>query len=130
MRLLVATLLVAATLVGARSAQAQPAAPETHTLVLPTAIGGWIPNRSDWQREFDARMLTALRQFERTRVQAPGLTTEDLACRDATCAKALAQRFEVDEVTGSRVVADLATPPSYHLTVWRYLRAVDQPARE
>lgn len=103
-------------------ARAQTSVP---VLVMPTQLGGVVPDRAGWQREFDARMDRAVRKTGRTS-RAPGpLTASEASCRTAECMARLAEAAGTDIVLGARVVADRGSPPSYKLVVDRYDR--DRP---
>lgn len=104
------------------AAQAQTNVP---VLVMPTQLGGVVPDRAGWQREFDARMDRAVRKTGRL-PRAPGpLTASEASCRTAECMARLAEAAGTDIVVGARVVADKGSPPSYKLVVDRFDR--DRP---
>ena len=105
-----------------RTARAQPTAP---VLVLPTLVGGTVPDRIGWQREFDARLDHAITMAGRAPQSAGPLNVTESACREAECMARLAESADVNIVLGLRVAADKGSPPSYKLVLTRYDR--DRP---
>ena len=110
-------LLTLSSLVAAGRAAAEPAVP---VLALPTLVGGYVPDRAGWQREFDQRLEQAIRRAGRAPRPPGPLTTAEASCRDAECLAKLAEGANVGIVLGARVTADKGSPPSYKLVLTRY----------
>lgn len=94
-------------------------------LVLPTQLGGVVPDRAGWQREFDARLEHAINRAGRAPRPSGPLPATDSTCREAECMARIAEAADVNIVLGLRVTADRGSPPSYKLAMTRYDR--DRP---
>ena len=92
---------------------------------MPTLVGGTVPDRSGWQREFDARLDHAITKAGRSPQASGPLNATESTCREAECMARLAESAEVNIVLGLRVTADRGSPPSYKLVLTRYDR--DRP---
>src|SRR4051812_14541504 len=118
MRLPMLCVLTLASVLASRARAESPVG----VLVLPTQIGGSVPDRAAWQKAFDQRIEDAVRRSGRTPRLSGPLTASEASCRDAACLARLAEGASADIVLLGRVVADRGTPPSYKLTLLRYDR--------
>jgi hypothetical protein len=111
-------LLSTLTFAAARPASADPS---LRAILMPTEVGGGIPEaRRD---QIDLLLTQSLRNAKFAVVPAAQITPQERACHEASCLRALAEKREVDVVVGTKDVSDGRTPPSHYVTVWLYDRA-------
>jgi hypothetical protein len=112
-------LLVAAMLAAALSAHAEEA---RRAIVVPTQLGGFIPNRTEMRAALDVMVANRLRRA-RVTVQAPTLSAAEGQCFDGPCLAALAERHRVDVVVASRLIDDeQRAANAYHVAVRVWVR--------
>jgi len=112
-------LLLAAALVAALPAHADEA---RRAVVLPTQLGGFIPNRTEMRAALDLLVANRLRRV-RVAVQTPTLSAAERQCFDEPCLAALAERHRVDVVVASRLIDDeQRAANAYHVAVRVWVR--------
>ena len=90
---------------------------------LPTQLGGAIPQRDEWQAEYNLRVKNGLNKALFSVLDAVPLTDTEKLCHDQKCLAAIAETANADVVVASRVFLDEQTPPNYRVSVWMFDRA-------
>ncbi len=122
-RAMVLSLLVG---LGAQTTMAHADATQDRVLLVPTLLGGPIPDAAEWRKEFDGRVADALRRSRRLKL-VPSKQAINAAgiCLDTACSRSIVEREHADGLIAARVMVGAEHPPMYRVSVTVYDRAHD-----
>jgi hypothetical protein len=91
-------------------------------IVVPTQLGGFIPNRQEMRAALAVLVSNRLRRV-RVDVEAPALTAAEKQCQEEACLAEIARRHQVDVVVASRLINDeQRADNAYHIAVRVFVR--------
>lgn len=116
---MIRSILVALSVVWGLSAHAEE---RPHALVLPTELGGYVPDADDYRLELDVTLEERLRTSGFDVVRPGKLSRADAVCGEESCLRAIAIRRKTSVVVAARMRSDEREITTYHLRVLAFLR--------
>jgi hypothetical protein len=114
--------IVAVIAVAAVAAPARADEPK-RAIVVPTQLGGFIPNRHEVQLAIDVLVANRLRRARVNVVSPSSLSAEEAQCQEDVCLAEIAARRHVDVVVASRLINDeQRNLNAYHIAVRMFVR--------
>lgn len=101
-----------------------------HAIVVPTQLGGFIPNKGEVQAGIDVLIANRLRRAKVEVAENPPWLPEELSCHDDICLAQIANRHRVDVVVSSSLVNDEQRNNAYHITVRLFVKGESPTVRE
>jgi hypothetical protein len=101
-----------------------------HGIVVPTQLGGFIPNKSEVQAGIDVLIANRLKRVKVEVLENPPWLPEELACHDDICLAQIANRHNVDVVVSSSLVNDEQRNNAYHINVRMFVKGESPTVRE
>jgi hypothetical protein len=100
-----------------------------HALVVPTQLGGFIPNKMQVQQGIDVLIGNRLRRAKVDVTDNPPFLPEEITCHDDVCLAQIANRHGVEVVVSSRLVNDEKRNNAYHIDVRMFVRGESPSVR-
>jgi hypothetical protein len=99
-------------------------------LVLPTQLGGFIPNRKEVQKALDILVENRLRRARVQVLPQTVLSRDEALCSAEACLEEIANAHAVDVVVASHFINDeQRNLNAYHISVRLFVRGEKQPHR-
>lgn len=86
-------------------------------IVVPTELGGFFPQRSQWRYEYNRALENRLRSARFDVPREPSLSAVETACHNLACLVAIADAHQADLVVAARAINDEQRLTSYSLRV-------------
>jgi len=97
-------------------------------IVLPTQLGGFIPNRQEVQKAIEVLIENRLRRVRYAVASAEALSPDELHCNEDACLATIGAKHGADVVVATRLINDEQKANAYHLFVRMFVRG-DKPLR-
>jgi hypothetical protein len=101
-----------------------------HAIVVPTQLGGFIPNKAEVQAGIDVLIANRLRRAKVDVMENPPWLQEELTCHEDICLAQIANRHGVEVVVSSSLVNDEQRNNAYHITVRMFVKGESPSVRE
>jgi hypothetical protein len=101
-----------------------------HAIVVPTQLGGFIPNKAEVQQGIDVLIANRLRRAKVEVLENPPWLPEELACHEDICLAQIANRHNVEVVVSSSLVNDEQRNNAYHISVHMFVKGESPSVRD
>lgn len=101
-----------------------------HAIVVPTQLGGFIPNKQEVQAAIDVLIANRLKRAKVSVMDNPPFLPEEIGCSDDVCLAQIANRHRVEVVVSSSLVNDEQRNNAYHIVVRMFVRGESPTVRE
>jgi hypothetical protein len=101
-----------------------------HAIVVPTQLGGFIPNKTEVQSGIDVLVANRLRRAKVEVLENPPWLPEELACQEDVCLAQIGNRHNVEIVVASSLINDEQRNNAYHIVVRMFVKGESPSVRE
>jgi hypothetical protein len=101
-----------------------------HAIVVPTQLGGFIPNKAEVQRGIDVLIGDRLKRAKVDVMDNPPFLPEEITCHEDVCLAQIANRHRVEVVVSSSLVNDEQRNNAYHIDVRMFVRGESPTVRD
>ena len=101
-----------------------------HAIVVPTQLGGFIPQKAEVQQAIDVLIANRLKRAKVEVMENPPLLPEEFGCHDDVCLAQIANRHNVEVVVSSSLVNDEKRNNAYHLVAKLFVKGESPSVRE